>query len=208
LSSVPEAGEIEGRFIVPAVRVVRSAPAAVVQPICIELLPFGAVLTEQLCKHPQLLYELTPEQFEEFVCEQLFAMGFEPKRIGNTNQTDGGIDILFWPRMTSTFPVLGAAQVKHHRTPNRRVAPTVVRDFAAVLSTHPVNAGLLVTNTSFTASAEWFAHEHAKLMRLRRFEDIRRWLAGNFTDEAEWREMPKNIEVAPGVVVPIRRGAG
>src|ERR1044071_9413436 len=207
LSSVPEAADIQGRFIVPAVRVARSEALPVVQPVCVELMPFGTALSDQLCCDPELIHQLTPEQFEEFICEQLFAMGFEPKQVGRTNQRDGGIDILFWPRMKSAFPVLGAAQVKHRQNPKRKIVPAIVQEFAAVLGSHPISAGLLVTNTSFTPSAEWFAREHAKLMRLRGFEDIRRWLAGNFTDEAEWREMPKSIEVAPGVVVPIRRGA-
>jgi len=50
--------------------------------------------------------------------------------------------------------------------------------------------------------------EKAKLLRLRGFDDIRRWLAGNFTDDAEWREMPDSIEVARGVIVPIQRSVG
>jgi hypothetical protein len=69
---------------------------------------------------------------------------------------------------------------------------------------HGFNAGLLVTNTAFTPDAEWFAREHARLLRLRGFSDIGRWLELDFSDDAEWREIPREIEVCPGVVIPIR----
>lgn len=205
VASVPEATETSRRFIVPAVRVARTDSQTVIQPVCVEFLPFSAVLSERLCADPELVHQLTPAEFEQFVCERLFAMGFEPRQVGRTNQGDGGIDILFWPRLASAFPILGAAQVKHRRDPHRKVPPAAVREFASVLAGHPFNAGLLVTNTSFTPTAEWYAREHSRLLRLRGFEDIRRWLAGNFSDEAEWREIPESIEVAPGLVVPIRR---
>jgi len=94
LSSLPEAAELVGRFVVPAVRVVRTGNDEVIQPVCIELLPFAALLSRHIGGQPELIHQLTPEQFEQFICEQLFAMGFEPKRVGKTNQADGGIDIL------------------------------------------------------------------------------------------------------------------
>ncbi|MBI5489933.1 MAG: hypothetical protein HY905_21535 [Deltaproteobacteria bacterium] len=39
---------------------------------------------------------------------------------------------------------------------------------------------------------------------LRGLTDIRRWLVGNFGDDAEWREIPREIELCPGVIVRIR----
>jgi hypothetical protein len=81
-----------------------------------------------------------------------------------------------------------AVQAKHHRDPERKEGPSAVRDFAGVLSGHPINMGLLVTNTSFAADAKWFAHHKAPLLQLRDFSDLRWWLAGNFDDAAEWRE--------------------
>jgi hypothetical protein len=194
-----------GRFVVPAVRVTGAADQTVVQPACVDVLPFSAILAERLRADPALIHQMSPEEFEQFTCDQLFAMGFEPRQVGRTNQGDGGIDIVFWPRTASAFPLLGAAQVKHRRDPGRKVKPADVREFAGALAGHPFSAGLLVTNSSFTPNAEWYQREQAKLVRLRGFEDIRRWLAGNFGDEAEWREIPESIEVAPGVVIPIRR---
>ncbi|HET7460779.1 MAG TPA: restriction endonuclease, partial [Longimicrobium sp.] len=82
--------------------------------------------------------------------------------------------------------------------------PGTVRDFAGAIAGHAFNAGMLISNTSFSPDAQWFARERAKLIRLRDFSDIRRWLLNDFSNAAEWRELPSSIEVCPGVVVKIR----
>lgn len=165
----------------------------------------GAALAERLREDPALIHTLSPEELEEVVCDRLSAMGMEPKRTGATNRKDGGIDVLFWPKKPAPFPFLGAAQVKHHPGGKKRQGPGGVRDFAGVLAGHRhINAGLFITNTSFTADATWFASEKAPLVRLRGFDDIQRWLQGRFCDDEEWREIPKSIELCPGVIIPIR----
>ncbi|MDO8836906.1 MAG: restriction endonuclease [Vicinamibacterales bacterium] len=150
------------------------------------------------------MHSLTPSQFEAFVCDRLFAMGFEPRQVGKTNRKDGGVDIVFWPRANLSFPFLGAVQLKHHRNVLEHEGPKVVREFAGAIAGHPFNAGVVVTNTSFSPDAEWFAQQHARLVRLRGFSDLCRWIAGAFGDDAEWREVPKSIELCPGIVIKIR----
>lgn len=199
-----------GRLRVPIVRVMRRSPFSaqaelpLFTPLQVSFVGVGSILSKQFVKEPSLLHQISPEEFEEFICERLFAMGFEPRRVGATNRKDGGVDILFWPRLSGAFPFLGAAQVKHHRNPNTKEGSGTVRDFAGTIAGQPFNAGLLVTNTSFSPDAEWFARERAKLLRLRGFNDIRRWLLNNFSDEAEWREIPTSIVLCPGVIVRIR----
>jgi hypothetical protein len=173
-------------------------------PIQVEFIGIGHILSDQLAKDPSLIYSIKSGEFEEFICDRLFAMGFEPRRVGETNRKDGGVDVVFWPRLTGAFPFLGAAQVKHHHNPVIKEGSGTVRDFAGTIAGFPFNAGLLITNTLFTPDAEWFAREHAKLIRLRDFRDIRRWLFNNFDDEAEWREIPNSIELCPGIVIRIR----
>jgi hypothetical protein len=134
-------------------------------------------------------------------------MGFEPQRIGDTYQKDGGIDIIFWPRIATPLPILGAAQVKHHKKMSTKEGVRSVRDLAGTINGQPFSVGLLVTSTSFTPDAEWFVRERAKLLKLRGLSDIGRWLKGNFTSDEEWREFPSAIEVRPGFVVPIRPSA-
>jgi len=164
----------------------------------------GRVLAERLAESPGLIHELTPELFQDFICDRLYAMGFEPKQVGSVFTKDGGIDVVFWPRMQGAFPFLAAAQLKHHRDPKRKEGSPTVRDFAGAIAGHPFNAALLVTNTTFSPDAEWFAKERAKIIRLRDFGDIRRWLQNDFSSPAEWREIPSSIEICPGVTVKIR----
>ena len=130
----------------------------------VEIIRVGKLLSTRLAEDPSLIHGISPAQFEEFLCDRLAAMGFEPKRVGSTFSKDGGIDVVFWPRERGAFPFLGAAQVKHHRDPAKKEGPGTVRDFAGALGGHPFNAALLVTNTSFSFDAEWFAREHAKLI--------------------------------------------
>lgn len=205
---------ITGRIRIPIVQVVQQPTVGLTSdtqfdlPLFaaaqVQLIGIGGILSERLLDTPSLVHQLTPAQFEEFICDRLAAMGFEPKRVGSTNRKDGGIDILFWPRSKSSFPFLGAAQVKHHRDPATKEGPSSVRDFAGAIAGQPINAGLIITNTSFTPDAEWFCRQRAKLLRLRGFTDISRWILNNFNDEAEWREIPKSIEICPGVVIDIR----
>jgi len=169
----------------------------------VELIGIGGQLSRFLEADPSRVHGLSPRQFQEFLCEQLDAMGFEPRQVGDTYQKDGGVDILFWPREKRGFPFLGAVQAKHHQHPSRKEGPSAVRDFAGVVAGHPINIGVMVTNTSFTADAIWFARNKAPLLRLRDFTDIRRWLAGNFSAAEEWRDLPDSIELCPGMVVPI-----
>jgi hypothetical protein len=215
--------QITKRYRVPAVRVLPPPPGSMVlsqppgdsfhadqlilpfaNPLRIEVLGIGALLTTRLAQDPTLVHDLTPEQFEELICDRLFAMGFESRRTGNVNRKDGGVDILFWPRERVPFPFLCAAQVKHHADKSKKDGASTVRDFAGVMAGHPFNAGLIVTNTSFSPDAHWFSKQRAKLIRLRDFQDIRRWLFNHFADDAEWREIPDSIEIAPGVFVRIR----
>jgi len=173
-------------------------------PVRIELVGIGRSLSDRLSGNPELIHSLSPEEFEGFICERLYAMGFEPRQIGRTFQADGGIDVVFWPRGSSSFPFLGAAQIKHHRSPKKKEGPGTVREFLGSISGRPFSAGIIVTNTSFSPTAEWFARQQNGLIRLRGFEDICRWIENNFSADAEWREIPSSIEVAPGILVRIR----
>lgn len=158
-----------------------------------------------LLAKPDMIYELTPQVFEELICDRLQAMNLGVQRVGgHTYRKDGGIDIVAWPQ-TTPFPFLMAIQVKHHRSPQRKTGPGPVRDLLGVVQTHPFSAGVLVTNTTFTPDAKWTAEQMPMLVHLRDIQDVERWLSDNFLDEQDWREMPNEIMVCPGVVVRIPR---
>jgi hypothetical protein len=65
--------------------------------------------------------------------------------------------------------------------------------------------GMIVTNTSFTADAKWFANNNQTLLRLRDMQDLNRWMRNDFVNESEWREIPEEIELTPGVTIKIPR---
>jgi len=64
---------------------------------------------------------------------------------------------------------------------------------------------LLVTNTGFTRDALWLASQdpHKAFLRLRGFDDLKRWIADNFWSPEEWREIPDRVVLAPGVSIDI-----
>lgn len=179
------------------------AHEAVVRPTQVRLISATRALLERLVANFDEIHRLTPEEFEVFTAERFEAMGFQVERVGGWNQKDGGIDLIFLPKTPTPFPFLGAAQVKHHRSPLRSIGPRPLREFSAVLGGNPFAVGVLVTNTTFTPNAEWFARHKAPLLKLLNGMDLRRWVTSQFTDEEEWREIPTSIELCPGVVVPI-----
>jgi hypothetical protein len=134
-------------------------------------------------------------------------MGLDIQFVGDVYRKDGGIDLVAYPKShRCPFPFLLAVQVKHHHTGTNTGARDV-RDFHGAISSRgvPFNAGLLVTNTTFTADAEWFAQHNAALLRLRDVKDLRRWLHDDFVNDSEWREIPESVEVAPGMRIVIPR---
>jgi hypothetical protein len=62
--------------------------------------------------------------------------------------------------------------------------------------------GFVVTNTTFTWTAEEYARNQSHFLRLRSLEDLLRWFRDDFNNEAEWREIPDFVEFG-GFRVPI-----
>ena len=156
-----------------------------------------------LKRDPSLIRGLSPAQFEGFVAERLERMGFQVGLTGTAHAKDGGIDIVATPRGLALGSYLLAVQVKHHRGDSKTGRQAVDRLLAWRDS--DFSLGLLVTNTGFTRDARWVAEQvhNRSFLRLRDFEDVRRWMMDNFSAEAEWREIPEVITLAPGVEVAV-----
>lgn len=177
-------------------------PFELINPaVRVELVDVTKVLLERLRLNPDDIYRISHEQLEGLVCDRLSAMKFEARRTGRANRKDGGIDILFWNE--GPFPVIGAAQVKHHRAGSTSNGPDVIRDLRGVLATHPVQFGVVITNTTFTVDARWFADHHNGLIRLRDGEDLRKWINDEFVSDELWRMVPGKIQLCPGVEIEI-----
>lgn len=174
-------------------------------PPRVELVDISPQILRLLSGEPERLRDATPAFFEDLICDRLEAMGYNLVRVGaSAFSKDGGVDILAWPQ-ANVVPYLMAVQVKHTSLSNRKMGPQPVRDLLGTVQTHGFNVGLLVTNTTFTPDALWIAEQRPFLVQLRDFEDLRRWLRNDFLQEHEWRDLPSQIELCPGVVINLPR---
>jgi hypothetical protein len=173
-------------------------------PAEIRLAAFSPEHYEWLLKDTNRLLHLTDGDFEKLVADRLSAMGLCVRIVGSTHQKDGGIDIVAWPEGRAGFPFLLAAQVKHHRT-QRKTGVKDVREFHGVVTSKGsvFSLGVIVTNTAFTADAKWFAANNNVILRLRDLYDLCRWMESDFVSESDWREIPREIELGPGITVAV-----
>lgn len=171
----------------------------------IRVVPATQQILELLRKDIKQIFNLTADQFEMLVCDRLYEMGFAVERVGSVYARDGGVDIVACSRDRSAFPFIIGVQAKHHKHPKYKTGPSPVKELQTVIDTQPFNAGLLVTNTTFTPHAHWFAEKRHNLIRLRDLIDLSRWIMDNFLDEEESREIPEEIELCPGVRIRIPR---
>lgn len=171
------------------------------EPYIVTIKEFSEDMIARLGNDPQKLLQLSPGRFQDLIANRLETMGLDIQIVGNVFQKDGGIDIVAYPKVrSSSFPFLIGVQVKHHRVPTK-TGSSEVRNFHGVLTSlqSPFHIGMIVTNTAFTADARWFAENNSILLRLRDLADLRRWLRNDFVNEAEWREIPDEIQLAPGI---------
>ncbi len=174
------------------------------EPYIVSLKDFTPQYLTWLDQDPARIASLTTEKFQYLIADRLEKWGLAVEFVGNVYRKDGGIDIIASPR--TGVPFLVAVQVKHHRT-NRSTAVGSVRDFhgSLVSGGSPFHIGLIVTNTTFSPDAQWFADQNSKLIRLRDLQDLRRWLKDDYENEFEWREIPSKVKLAPGVEIEIPR---
>jgi HJR/Mrr/RecB family endonuclease len=171
----------------------------------VRLVTFTKPLYEKILKDPSVLYSLSSEDFERMLADRFTAMGFEVAQVGQTNRKDGGVDLVAWPRLSTPFPFLLAVQAKHHYKATTKTRVGEVRDFYGVLSSRDstFHLGVLVTSTTFTADAKWFAEKNENLLRLRDLADLTRWMRDDFGNVFDWREIPSSIVIARDIHIEI-----
>lgn len=140
----------------------------------------GRIIPE-LRRDPDAIYRLSPDDFEELVFDRLLAIGLQAIRIGTANEKDGGIDAVFWA--SGHFPTLGAVQIKHHRSPAKKVGPSAVRDLVGAMASDPFGLGLVVTNTSFSSDARRYTQTASVPIHLRDGSALERWINDDFSVE-------------------------
>ena len=151
------------------------------------------------------LCKLSPRKFEELIMELFSAMGNEVRQAGKTMTSDGFVDIIFWSK--TGVPIIGAVQVKHHDSVHGKTGVDAIQRMEGVMSKHnrQLNLGMVVTNTSFTADAQWMANDSGIYLRLRDEPDIDRWIKGDFSSEEELREFPEEIQLTRHLSIPIKK---
>lgn len=166
----------------------------------ITCVPLAPNVISRFVMHPSIINQISPESFELLVADRLSAMGMGVQRVGATRARDGGIDLLAWPAYNFALPFLLAVQIKHSRS-GSPVGSRTVRDLKGILSSVPIDIGMIVTNTRFTADAKWVAAQGPSLVRLRDLTHLLRWLRSSFSDEEVLLELPREIHLAPGLRV-------
>jgi hypothetical protein len=175
------------------------------EPYTVSLVEFSAAQLAWFLEDLDRLKQLPSGKFQYLIADRLEKMSLGVQLVGDVFRKDGGVDIIAYPNGgICTFPFLLAVQAKHHRTIRKTDAPDV-RDLHGVITSRgaPFHMGMMVTNTAFTVDAIWFAANNQTLLRLRDLRDLRRWLNNDFANEHEWREIPNEIEIAPGVRIAI-----
>jgi hypothetical protein len=173
------------------------------EPYLISLTDVSPDQLRWLEEDPERLKQLPPERFELLLADRFEAMGLCVQLIGRTNARDGGIDLIAYPDRRSNQPkYLLAVQAEHHRTDRKTGAPKVQKFVGAMSAVRHFRLGFVVTNTTFTWTAEEYARNQSHFLRLRSLEDLLRWFRDDFNNEAEWREIPDFVEFG-GFRVPI-----
>lgn len=158
---------------------------------------YSIKLMEDLKIDYNIIFSLTPEQFEKIVATFLEKSGFEVMLNGKTNQKDGGVDIIAWKR--DVVAIVIAVQVKFKTREENKVTSSEVRDLMGVLDFNPpFHAGMLVTNSFFTSDARYF-EERAKI-ELKDSQDLKSWLQDNFVPE---KPFELDLEIAKDVRIKI-----
>jgi hypothetical protein len=131
-------------------------------------------LAESLRRRPELIFSLSPRQFEALVADLLFERGREVHLTPSTR--DGGRDILAY-RNTGITRVLCLVETKQYRK-NRFVGVGAVRQLYGVLHDNDASQAMIVTTSSFTAGARALQSRHPYQLSLHDGAALRQWIQG------------------------------
>lgn len=130
-------------------------------PIIIAATNIEKQLINQVHRRPELVHELSPRKFEEFVAELMRQQGFTVELTPATR--DGGKDI-YLAAKTSLGSFLYLVECKQYKQKPVGIAP--VQRLYGVLEGEKATAGLLVTTSTFTKPAEQFQEKVAYRLTL------------------------------------------
>jgi restriction system protein len=128
----------------------------------------NADLVAQVKLRPELMRELTPRQFEEFVAELYERHGFKVELTPASR--DGGVD-LFAVRYEAFGKFLTVVDCKRY-APHRPVEVRLVRQLHGVVEETGASAGVLATTSSFTKGAKELQERNQYRLALQDWFDL------------------------------------
>jgi len=150
-----------------------------------QLQEINRALYSHLSKHPELMHDLSPRKFEEFIADILKDMGYEVELTPQTR--DGGRDILAVFR-TPIAKILTVVECKKYRS-DRKVGLDIVERFFHVIDRKDnASCGLVATTSSFSPDAQALARQFDYRLKLRDFNGIKEWIA----QYGKWKKQDEN----------------
>jgi restriction system protein len=126
-------------------------------------------LIAELARRPQLMYELSPRQFEELVAELYERSGFEVELTRASK--DGGVDIYAFQRAPfGSF--LTIVDCKRHRA-DRPVQIGLIRQLYGTVMATDASVGVIATTSYFTKGAKTFQAERKHRLGLQDFVSLK-----------------------------------
>lgn len=124
-------------------------------PIKIDVLEVNEQLLYELSQNTNLLYNLSPYDFERVIAKIFEKKGFSIKITPRTR--DGGKDIFIAKNDLCSF--LFYVECKKY-APNRPVGIEVIQRLYGVISAEKATGGIIATTSYFTKSAKNYIQEH------------------------------------------------
>jgi HJR/Mrr/RecB family endonuclease len=121
--------------------------------------PINRSTVEEMLQNPDRLYQMTPRNFERFVCELFRGLGYKTTLTGATR--DGGVDILA-EKIINGMPHRYVVQCKHTRKPKKKLGVAYARELLGVLADRAATAGILVSNALFSKETLQFLKRNAE----------------------------------------------
>jgi restriction system protein len=128
----------------------------------------NADLLARIGARPELMHELTPRQFEEFVAELYERHGFKVELTPASR--DGGVD-LYAVRYDAFGSYLTVVDCKRY-APHRPVQVKLVRELYGAVQDKGASVGVLATTSSFTAGAKKLQERHRYRLALQDWFDL------------------------------------
>lgn len=125
-------------------------------------------ILKQVVSRPEILYEITPRQFEEFVCELFMKRGYN---VHLTKQTrDGGKDLIVLNNSLLGDMIIYAECKKYSK--NHPVNVGLVRNLYGAVEADKATAGIMITTSYFSKDARKFQESIKSRMSLMDYTEL------------------------------------